>query len=242
MHISARSIIATSSLALLAVLPACGGGSGGAGGSEKEFCDKLRELESMPETDDPAVAFRQLADLADKAPNNEIRSAMAALEPLIEKIGSIDPNSEDAFGEIFALMFDPDVIKAGEVLDSYSKDVCGIEPDDGFIDTGGDYDAEDGADGGSSSGTVFDDLEAGDIGDAVSDELSMSSPDTVYSGASMSSGADSTIIQLDLTGERGYDADQICGFVLDFVAENSTDTAIEVVINHDGSAVATCTP
>lgn len=219
-------------------VPACGGGgSAGAGGSDGAFCAKLRELEAMPESDDPAEALKQLAELAKVAPNDEVREAMAALQPIVEKITSLDTDNEDAFGELMALFFDPDVIKAGEVLDKYSVDVCGLEPSDSSTEDSGDDTS-----GTGDGGDVFDDLEAGEIGDAVSDELATVSPDTVYSGSSMSANGDTTDIRIDLSGDRSYDADALCGFVLDFVAENSTDTAINVTIAHDGSDAATCAP
>lgn len=241
---STRRIAVSAAAALLVLLPACGGESSGNGGSDGAFCAKLREMEAMPESDDPAEALKQLAELAKVAPNDEVRRAMAALQPIIEKISSIDSESEDAFGEIMALLFDPDVIKAGEVLDKYSVDVCGLEPSDSSSDSSSGSPSGDGTDGSTDggSGTVFDDLEAGDIGDAVSDELAMTSPDTVYSGASMAANGDSTDIQVDLSGDRSYDANALCAFVLDYVAENSTDSAIEVSIVHDGENVATCAP
>lgn len=237
---SARRTAATAALAFLLVLPACGGESSGNGGSDGAFCSKLREMEAMPESDDPAEALKQLAELAKVAPNDEVRRAMSALQPIVEKITSIDSGSEDAFGEIMALLFDPDVIKAGEVLDKYSVDVCGMEPSDSSSDSSNGDGNGGSTDGGS--GTVFDDIEAGDIGDAVTDELATTSPGTAYSGASMSANGDSTDIQVDLSGDRTYDADALCSFVLDYVAENSTDTAIEVAIVHDGATAATCTP
>lgn len=230
------SAVAGAVIVAASMVSSCGGGSSNASGTDGAFCNKLRQLQTMPQSDDPTEAVKQLADLAKVAPNDEVRSAMAALAPLIDKIDAIDTTKEDAFAEIMALMFSPEVIKAGEVIDGYAKDVCGIDTSDTSSTVAPSGDSS------GMGGNVMDDLDAGDIGDAISAELAAVSPDTDYSGTSMSYAGDSTLIEVDLGGGAGYDADSICRVVLDYVAENSSDDAIEVNIRHDGSVVASCTP
>ncbi len=111
---------------------ACGGssdndaGSGGAG-----FCEQFVALEDASESsadgtiDEESLA--QLKALRDSAPD-EIRDDMILLVDLFEKMSTIDENDEGSTEEIFGLLFDPEVIAAGENIEAYGVSECGMEP------------------------------------------------------------------------------------------------------------------
>lgn len=135
---STRFLIATLALSIVAI--SCGGGGGGdaMGGnsstrlSDEEFCAKIVSLESETSSDDSSPqamldSLNLLRDLAKVAPNAELQAALETFTPLLEEMSKLDEDDPEAFSIIFAKLFDPKFINAGEVLDAYTTDVCGIE-------------------------------------------------------------------------------------------------------------------
>lgn len=217
----------------LASLTSCGGSgdSDQASGKDNEFCSELRRLENEPDTSDPAAALEALAGLADKAPNDKVRDALESLAPIIEQLSSADVTDEEAFGTFLGLAFSPEFQKAGKVLEEYSVEVCGFEPSDSESTDSTDGGNGDNGSGAGSTGAIFDDLEASDIGDAVNEYLDAESPDTEYRGVSMSAAGDATLVEIFLEGAEP-DAVRVCEVVVDFIDEESGDPAVEIAIKH----------
>lgn len=105
------------------------GGSGGKSLSDEEFCAEIEALDDVdPSVDDMADVVTMIEDLADKAPNDELRDAMLALVPVMSALADIDENDPDAMNEVMEIMMDPEVLAAGELIETYSTETCGIEP------------------------------------------------------------------------------------------------------------------
>lgn len=137
-----------------------GGGAGGAGGggaggggsrlTDEAFCARLVELEEQTSQLDPdeadAAFFGQLSALVAAAPNDQLRSALSTFGDIAQKLEGIDENDPEAFGEAFAIFFDPKVIAASETLETYLTDTCGIDTGSGIgdddLDVGEDFDVD----------------------------------------------------------------------------------------------------
>lgn len=123
-----------SAVALFALVPlavSCGGDGGGSTSTDTEFCEFIRTFDKLdPETDlDQALAA--IDELTNRAPSAEVKQALEDLRPIIGKIAEFDPTDEAALAEIMPLLADPKVIAASDVLDTYSRDVCGFDQTDG---------------------------------------------------------------------------------------------------------------
>ncbi len=135
---SPRLLVATLALSIVAI--SCGGGGGGdaMGGnsstrlSDEAFCAKIVALDSETSSDDSSPqamldSLKLLKDLAKTAPTAELQQAIEAFTPLLEEMAKIDENDPEAFSTIFSNLFNPEIMKAGEVLEAYTTNVCGFE-------------------------------------------------------------------------------------------------------------------
>ena len=135
---SPRLLVATLALSIVAI--SCGGGGGGdaMGGnsstrlSDEAFCAKITALNNETSSDSPnpeemLEMLQVIQDMAKVAPTAELQEALEAYTPLLEKMSKLDQNDPEAFATIIGDFITPELIKAGEVLDAYTTDVCGIE-------------------------------------------------------------------------------------------------------------------
>lgn len=135
---SPRLFVATLALSIVAI--SCGGGGGGdaMGGnsgtrlSDEAFCAKITTLDNQTSGDDTSPqamldSLKLLKDLAKTAPTAEVQQAIEAFTPLLEEMAKIDENDPEAFSTILSNLFNPEIMKAGEVLEAYTTNVCGIE-------------------------------------------------------------------------------------------------------------------
>jgi hypothetical protein len=106
-------------------------------GSEEEFCEMLRVIESdqvfESAMDDSAAlteATDLLTDLAKAAPTTELKEAIETLIPVMETMATIDENDPEAFASLMELMSDPKLESADETVNAYSTDVCKITTSD----------------------------------------------------------------------------------------------------------------
>ena len=130
---SFRLLLAT--LALSAVVISCGGdamgGNGGTRLTDEAFCAKITGLnnETSGDASSPQEmldSLNLLKDLAKIAPTAELQQAIEVFTPLLEEMTKLDENDPEAFSTMFGQLFNPELIKALEVLDAYTTDVCGI--------------------------------------------------------------------------------------------------------------------
>lgn len=99
--------------------------------SDEAFCAKIVSLDNQTSGDDTSPQgmlemLTVLEDLAKVAPTAELQQAIETFTPLLEKMGKLDQDDPEAFSTMMGQMFNPELIKAGEVLDAYTTDVCGI--------------------------------------------------------------------------------------------------------------------
>jgi hypothetical protein len=227
-------VLAVTSLVL--GLAACGGGGGSvAGGSAEEFCAELERLEAMPETDDITAGLRAFAELRDTAPNGEIRDALDTLTQLIESLGEFDENDPDAFGAVFGLFADSEVMEAVESLETFGREECGIVPavDPGFTDADDDEDFS-----GNDGASIFDDVSAGDLSDMVAAHLEAEGSTRMVSSSALSGAGDHTLVEVTLAGEGDVDAIGLCLAVDSWLRMQSEDDRIALSIRDEASGEA----
>ena len=135
---SPRLLVATLALSIVAI--SCGGGGGGdaMGGnsstrlSDEAFCAKITALNNETSGDDTSPEamlemLQVLQDMAKVAPTAELQEALEAYAPMFEGMSKLDQNDPAALSTAISKLFTPEVMKAGEILEAYSTDVCGIE-------------------------------------------------------------------------------------------------------------------
>lgn len=114
--------LVTASLAL----SACGGDSSTPSG-DAAFCKDIEKLDDIDLGDDIGAAAGILTDLAEKAPNDEIRDALLVIAPIFEQLANTDQADAEAMSGILEMMSSPEVTAASEVLDRFGTDICGFE-------------------------------------------------------------------------------------------------------------------
>ncbi len=129
------SLGSTAVLATIVLLAsACGGSSDNdAGGQDgADFCEKIVALEAATSgiegdnIDDESLD--ELRSIRDSAPD-EVRDDMTVLIDLFEKLADFDESDPASAEEAFGLLFDPAVIEAGENLEAYGVNECGLDPE-----------------------------------------------------------------------------------------------------------------
>lgn len=108
------------------------GGNSGTRLSDEAFCAKIVILDNQTSGDDTSPqgmldSLNLLKDLAKMAPTAELQQAIEAFTPLLEEMAKLDQDDPEAFSTMIGQMFNPELVKAAEVLDAYTTDVCGIE-------------------------------------------------------------------------------------------------------------------
>ena len=74
-------------------------------------------------------------ELIDAAPNDELRDALNVLVSVMTEMEGVDENDPEAMSKVMEIIMDPKVTEAGEVIEKYSTDVCGIT-DETTVDAG----------------------------------------------------------------------------------------------------------
>ena len=240
------------------VLGACGGGDSNAL-SDEEFCAELEALEEADANGEgsdelDAEALAQLRDLADRAPNEDIEAALTTLGDIAEDMEGFDEDDPDAFGEVMALMFDPEVISAGETLDTYLTETCGFEDvdsgmgasdpfgEEGGGDDGSDAGADDGADAEQADGvSTFDALDSSVLNDGFARVLEDLDVESDGRSVSVSGGSEVTVV-FDAGGVADADPIDVCEGVSALVDDALSDVddpdPVTVEVAADGDVVA----
>ena len=117
------------------ILIACGSDSGSSVAqlTDEQFCAKVADLDDLETFD--ATAIAALNELIDAAPNDELRNALKVLVPVMTEMEGVDENDPEAMSKVMEIIMDPKVTEAGEVIEKYSTDVCGIT-DETTVDAG----------------------------------------------------------------------------------------------------------
>ncbi|GDX26789.1 hypothetical protein LBMAG12_11630 [Actinomycetes bacterium] len=137
---SPRLFVATLALSIVSI--SCGGGDDAIGGnsstrlSDEAFCAKIMVLNEQTSSDSPNPSpnpkemlemLTVIQDMTKVAPTAELQEALEAYTPLLEEMSKLDQDDPEAFATAISTLFTPEVMKAAEVLDAYTTDVCGIE-------------------------------------------------------------------------------------------------------------------
>lgn len=210
---------------------------------DAEFCEYVATVEEADFENEPDQVLAALDTMIDRAPNKDMERALKKLREVISKMSSTDASDatdEEAFNEIMGLMFDPEVIAASETIETYSTEVCGFPADSTFGDSSTDVSGtEDSADGGgSSTGYIYDDLEAGEVSDAVDRYLEVENPDAYVTSSGLSAMMDTTSVSVDISGDDDVDGVAVCEVVDDAIMARTTDDAYSVSITLDGTEIA----
>jgi hypothetical protein len=85
--------------------------------------------------DDPAeaaAAAEELRGLASSAPE-PVADALTTFADLMDDLAELEGSEEgdiESFGQVMALMFDPEIIEAGKVMEKYVVSECGFDPEE----------------------------------------------------------------------------------------------------------------
>ncbi|MTA28360.1 MAG: hypothetical protein F2562_05825 [Actinobacteria bacterium] len=238
MHASKRTLTAlTICLALVGV--SCGGdsGSGSAALSDEEFCLEVAALDGMnPDVGDMAEIVTTIEDLAAKAPSDELRDAMLALVPVMTMLSEIDENDPEAMNKVMEVMMDPEVMAAGELIEKYSSETCGIDDSAGDESSSGSSDTM--PTEGSNGAYIFDDIEAGDISDYVEANGTDYFPNGYVNSTSMSGADGYTEVIMDFADADSVDGVSLCEVIFEGIAMSTADTAVRIVVQQDTVDIA----
>lgn len=238
MHASKRTLTAlTICLALVGV--SCGGdsGSGSAALSDEEFCLEVAALDGMnPDVGDMAEIVTTIEDLAAKAPSDELRDAMLALVPVMTMLSEIDENDPDAMNKVMEVMMDPEVMAAGELIEKYSSETCGIDDSAGDESSSGSSDTM--PTEGSNGAYIFDDIEAGELSDYVEANGTDYFPNGYVNSTSMSGADGYTEVIMDFADADSVDGVSLCEVIFEGIAMSTADTAVRIVVQQDTVDIA----
>jgi len=229
-------VLAPLCLATFAV--SCGGDDGGFGSntlSTEEFCDKAASLDAMTgeSPEELAAATKVFQELASDAPTAELRDAMKALLPVIEQMSTVDENDPEAFSKVMELLMDPAVIAAGTVLEEFSTTECGISSEDSSSS-----DETMPSDPAESTGYIFDDMSSSDISDYVEANGSDYYPNGYIGSTSIQGDDAGSEVVIDFTEADSVDGVALCELVGEAISMSSSDTAVRIVIQQDGTDIA----
>lgn len=134
MRTSSRGSAAVLAFVLM-IASACGSSSddaGSGGSSGGDFCEQIVALEAAAEGIEgdnlDEAALDSLRSLRDAAPD-EIRDDMVLFVDVFEQLAEVDENDPESVEVAFGLLFDPAVIAAGENIEAYGVEKCGLEPE-----------------------------------------------------------------------------------------------------------------
>ncbi len=231
--------LTTFALCLALAGASCGGDDSGSGSgtalSNEEFCAKVEALDGMdPSADDMAAVVATVEELADAAPSDELRDAMLALVPVMTALENLDENDPDAMSKIMEIMMDPEVIAAGELIEKFSSETCGIAPED----EGSTISTDTIAEPGSNGAYIFDDMETGDISDYVEANGSDLFPGGYVSSTSLTGASGYTDVVLDFAGAESFDGVGLCELILESINAGTADTAVRIVVQLDTVDIA----
>lgn len=222
-------------LSLVLAGTACGGGdSSGSGLTDEEFCVKVAEMETLGsgETEaDMAAAVAALDDLAAAAPTKELREALETLGPVMTEMAGLDENDPEAMNKAFEIMMDPKVMAAGELIEKYGSETCGLD-DESTSDAGTMPTL------GSNGGYIFDDMSASDVSDYVEANGADYFPNGYISSTSINGSDEFSEVILDFVDADTIDGVALCEVIAEGIGLSTADTAVRIVVQEDTVDIA----
>jgi hypothetical protein len=228
------------SLTLVLAGTACGGGdSSGSALTDEAFCAKVAAMENMdPSGDDITAVTDALEELAAAAPTKELREALETLGPVMTAMSGIDENDPDAMNKAFEVMMDPEVIAAGELIEKYSSETCGIETTDESTDEALGEPSDTSPSFGSNGGYIFDDMSVDDVSDYVEANGADLYPNGYIGSTSISGANGYTEVTMDFANADSIDGVALCELIVEGIAMSSADTAVRIVVQENTVDVA----
>lgn len=113
----------------VSILPACGGDDGDTGAAgETDFCALVMQtsLAAYAASDDEFETgfYRALGELADRAPTDELRTAMEAFAEYADKTADLDPDDPEHMWDAIELLGEQSFIDANDALNTYLEVDC----------------------------------------------------------------------------------------------------------------------
>ncbi len=227
-------------LSLVLAGTACGGGdSSGSGLTDEEFCAKVAEMETLGsgETEaDMAAVVAALDDLAAAAPTKELREALEMLGPVMTEMAGLDENDPEAMSKAFEIMMDPKVMAAGELIEKYGSETCGL--DDETTSDAGTMPIDTMPTLGSNGGYIFDDMSASDVSDYVEANGADYFPNGYISSTSINGADEFSEVILDFVDADTIDGVALCEVIAEGIGLSTADTAVRIVVQEDTVDIA----
>jgi len=176
-----------------------------------------------------ASAIAIMNELIEVAPNDELRDALKVLVPVMTEMEDVDENDPEAMSKVFEIIMDPKVIAAGEVIEKYSTEVCGIA-DETTVGTGS-----------ITMGTtdnIFDDVDLDEIQNYVLSEASQYFVGGQIGSNGMEGNDGYTIYTMDFVDAVELGAVAICETIAEGLSMATTDPSVVIIVQNNGTDVA----
>ena len=211
------------------ILVACGSDSSSSGArlTDEQFCAKVADMDDLETFDSSAIAM--MNELIDSAPNDELRDALKVLVPVMTEMEGVDENDPEAMSKVFEIIMDPKVTEAGEVIEKYSTEVCGITDETtvgaGSITMG-------------TTGNVFDDVDLDEIQNYVLSEASQYFVGGQIGSNGMEGNDWYTTYTMDFVDAVELGAVAICETIAQGLSMATTDPSVVIIVQNNGINVA----
>ena len=211
------------------ILIACGSDSSSSGAqlTDEQFCAKVADMDDLENFD--ATAIAAMNELIDSAPNDEMRDALKVLVPVLTEMESVDENDPEAMSKVMEIIMDPKVTEAGEVIEKYSTEVCGIT-DESTVGTGSITMG--------STGNIFDDVDLDEIQNYVLSEASQYFVGGEIGSNGMEASDGYTTYTMDFVYAVELGAVAICETIAEGLSMATTDPSVVIIVQDNGTDVA----
>lgn len=211
------------------ILIACGSdnSSSEAQLTDEQFCAKVALMDDLETFDATAVAT--LNELIEAAPNDGLRDALKILVPVMTEMARFEEGDDEGFTKMMEIMMDPKVIKAGEVIENYSTEVCGIT--DGMTVGTGSITM-------GVTGNIFDDVDLDEIRNYVLSNASQYFVGGQIGSNGMEGGDGFTTYTMDFVDAVSLDAVAICETIAEGLSMATTDPSVVIIVQANGTNVA----
>ena len=141
----------------------------------------------------------------------------------------VDENDPEAMSKVFEIIMDPKVTEAGEVIEKYSTEVCGIT-DETTVGTGSITMG--------TTGNIFDDVDLDEIQNYVLSEASQYFVGGQIGSNGMEGNDGYTTYTMDFVDAVELGAVAICETIAQGLSMATTDPSVVIIVQNNGINVA----